>query len=55
MKDLFMFMLVNMVKLGQLKSANYYGENFASVQFEADNKVYSINISSCDNDKEKSK
>lgn len=45
MKDIFMFVIINMVKFGTLKKANFYSEDFASAEFENGGKKYSINIS----------
>ena len=45
MRDLFMFIIVNIQKFGAIAKANYYGHDFASVEFETQEGRYSINIS----------
>lgn len=48
MKNYFMFLMDNMQNFGELEKANFYGDDFASVEFEKDGKKYKISISSED-------
>ena len=46
MKDLFMFLLINMTdKLGTLTKTTCYGGDYATVEFEKDGSIFSVNIS----------
>ena len=52
MKDLFMFAIVNMAeKFGKLTKATFYGRDYATIEFESNDKIYSVNIS-CEEKKE---
>lgn len=55
MKNYFMFLMDNMQNLGELVKANFYGDDFASVEFEKDGKKYKISISSEDLNTEEGK
>jgi hypothetical protein len=43
MKELFKF-LVFSNELGELQKANYYDEDFATLEFKKDGKIYSVSL-----------
>lgn len=45
MRDLFMFIIVNIQQFGKIVKANYYGHDYASVEFETKKGKFSINMS----------
>lgn len=45
MKEYFMFLMSNVLQWGELTKANFYGGDYASVEFENDGKKYSISLS----------
>lgn len=51
MRDIFIFLLINMVKHGHLNKATFFGEDFATIEIENNGKLYSINVH-CDEIKE---
>jgi hypothetical protein len=44
MKDIFMFLLVNLKNFGELKTANMYDSTFANIKFESKRSEYEISI-----------
>ena len=45
MKDLFMFLLVNLKSFGALKTVHMYDNTLASIKFESEDSEYEISIS----------
>ncbi len=45
MKEYFIFLVSNVLQWGELTKANFYGGDFASVEFENDGKKYSVSLS----------
>ena len=44
MKEIFMFFITNMVKLGKLESAHFYDDEFAQIEISSGKKLYSLSI-----------
>ena len=45
MRDLFMFIIVNIQQFGEIVKANYFGDDCASVEFETKKGKFSISMS----------
>ena len=44
MRELFMFLIINMVKFGQVSKATFYDEEFATVELKGEEKTYRISM-----------
>lgn len=55
MKDLFMFLLVNLKSFGALKTVNMYDSTLANIKFESEDSEYEITIQRKDKVQEEEK
>ena len=44
MKDMFMFVITNMVKFGQISKATFYDDEFATVEIKNGDKTYRLSM-----------
>lgn len=44
MENMFAYIILQLIKCGDLKTANYYNKDFATIELTKDNKVYSIYV-----------
>lgn len=44
LKDIFMFLIVNVVKFGKLKNVSFYEDNITVIELESENKKYTISV-----------
>ncbi len=44
LKDIFMFLIVNITKFGALKNVSYYEDNVTSIEIQNKNKKYVVSV-----------